>query len=128
MGSLKSTHADERPSLRAGPRFVLPQSLREWLPEDHLVHFVRATMDALDLSAFYKPSEGGSARKQPFQPVMIVKVLVCACAMGEFSSRQIARKLHEVVALRVLAAANFPKHRTICDFQAPCSSDCCVRA
>jgi hypothetical protein len=32
----------------------LPHSLREWLPEDHLAHFVSDTVDALDLSAFYK--------------------------------------------------------------------------
>jgi transposase len=92
---------------------LLPHSLGEWLPEDHLAHFVSETIDALDLSAFYKPYEGGGARKQPFHPVMMVKVLVYACAKGVFSSRKIARKLHEDVASRVLAAGNFPKHRTI---------------
>lgn len=40
-------------------------------------------------------------------------------ATGVFSSRKIARKLHEDVAFRLLAAGNFPKHRTICDFRAP---------
>ena len=35
-----------------------------------------------------------------------------------FSSRKIARKLHEDVAFRGLAAGNFPKHRTLCDFRA----------
>ena len=97
---------------------LLPHSLREWLPEDHLAHFVSETIDALDLRAFYKPYEGGGARNQPFHPVMMVKVLVYAYATGVFSSRKIARKLHEDVALRVLAAGNFPKHRTICDFRA----------
>ena len=37
---------------------------------------------------------------------------------GVFSSRKLARKLHEDVAFRVLAAGNFPAHRTICDFRA----------
>jgi Transposase domain (DUF772)/Transposase DDE domain len=49
---------------------------------------------------------------------MMVKVLVYAYATGVFSSRKIARKLHEDVALRVLLAGNFPKHRTICGFRA----------
>ncbi|SFU32090.1 Transposase domain [Pseudoduganella namucuonensis] len=49
---------------------------------------------------------------------MMVKVLLYAYASGVFSSRKIARKLHEDVAFRVLGAGNFPKHRTICDFRA----------
>ncbi len=48
---------------------------------------------------------------------MMLKVLIYAYATGVFSSRKIARKLEEDVALRVLAAGNFPRHRTICDFR-----------
>ena len=54
----------------------------------------------------------------PFHPAMMVKVLVYAYASGVFSSRKIASKLHEDVAFRVLAADNFPAHRTIRDFRA----------
>ena len=50
--------------------------------------------------------------------VMLVKVLVYAYASGVFSSRKIAKKLHEDVAFRVLGADNFPAHRTIRDFRA----------
>lgn len=97
---------------------LLPHSLHEWLPEDHLAHFVSETIDTLDLSAFYKRYEGGGARNQPFHPAMMVKVMVYGYATGVFSSRKMAKKLHEDVAMRVLAAGNFPKHRTICDFRA----------
>jgi transposase len=97
---------------------LLPPSLHEWLPQDHLAHFVADTVDQLDLSAFYKRYEGGGPRNQPFHPAMMVKVLVYAYASGVFSSRKIAKKLHEDVAFRVLAAGNFPMHRTICDFRA----------
>ena len=48
----------------------------------------------------------------------MVKVLVYACATGVFSSRKIERRLHEDLAFRVLAAGEFPRHRTICDFRA----------
>ena len=48
---------------------------------------------------------------------MMVKVLIYAYATGVFSSRAIARKLEEDVAFRVLAAGNFPQHRTICEFR-----------
>lgn len=49
---------------------------------------------------------------------MRVKVLVYGYATGVFSSRKIARKLHEDLAFRVLGAGNFLKHRTVCDFRA----------
>ena len=49
---------------------------------------------------------------------MMVKVLVYGYASGVFSSRKLARKLHEDVAFRVLAAGNYPAHRTLCDFRA----------
>ena len=97
---------------------LLPQSLQEWLPAGHLAHYINDTIDALDLSAFFKRYEGGGSRNQPFHPAMMVKVLVYGYATGVFSSRKIARKLHEDVAFRVLAAGNFPKHRTLCDFRA----------
>ena len=97
---------------------LLPHSLWEWLPEDHLAHYVSDTVDALDLNAFFKRYEDGGPRNQPFHPAMMVKVLVYGYATGVFSSRKIAKKLHEDVAFRVLGAGNFPKHRTLCDFRA----------
>jgi len=72
---------------------------------------------ALNLQAFYAPYEGDGRRSQPFDPQMMVTVLVYAYATGTFSSRRIARKLEEDVAYRVLAAGNFPAHRTIADFR-----------
>ncbi|MBV8125669.1 MAG: IS1182 family transposase [Paucibacter sp.] len=99
-------------------QFLLPPSIQEWLPSGHLAHYINDTVDALDLSAFFKRYEGGGSRNQPFHPAMMVKVLVYGYATGVFSSRKIARKLHEDVAFRVLAAGNFPKHRTISDFRA----------
>ena len=97
---------------------LLPQALQDWLPEGHLAYFISDTVDSLDLQAFYARYEGGGSRNQPFHPAMMVKVLVYAYATGVFSSRKIARKLHEDVAFRVLAADNFPAHRTISDFRA----------
>ena len=97
---------------------LLPSALQDWLPEGHLAYFISDTIDALDLSAFHARYAEGGPRNQPFHPTMMVKVLVYAYASGVFSSRKIARKLHEDVAFRVLGANNFPKHRTICDFRA----------
>jgi transposase len=97
--------------------FLFPPSPRDWLPEGHLAFFIADTVAALDLQAFYAPYEGDGRRNQPFDPQMMVTVLLYAYATGTFSSRRIARKLEEDVAYRVLAAGNFPAHRTIADFR-----------
>jgi transposase len=98
--------------------FLLPPALQEWLPDGHLAYFIGDTVDTLDLSAFHTRYAKGGPRNQPFHPAMMVKVLLYGYATGVFSSRKIARKLHEDVAFRVLAAGNFPAHRTIRDFRA----------
>jgi len=97
---------------------LLPEALQDWLPEGHLAHFISDTVDTLELSAFHARYDKDGPRNQPFHPAMMVKVLVYGYATGVFSSRKIARKLHEDVAFRVLAAGNFPAHRTIREFRA----------
>ena len=96
---------------------LLPVSLHEWLPEDHLAYFISEVVEELDLSAFYAPYEGDGRRKMPYEPSMMLKVLIYAYVSGVFSSRKIARRLEEDVAFRVLAAGNFPQHRTLCAFR-----------
>ena len=97
---------------------LLPEAIQDWLPEGHLAHFISDTVDTLDLSEFHARYDQDGPRNQPFHPAMMVKVLIYGYASGVFSSRKIARKLHEDVAFRVLAAGNFPAHRTIRDFRA----------
>ena len=97
--------------------YLLPPSPRDWLPEGHLSDFISDTIEALDLSGFFARYEGDGRRNRPYHPAMMVKVLVYAYATGVFSSRKIAKKIEEDVAFRVLAAGNFPSHRTICDFR-----------
>ena len=99
-------------------QYLMPCALQEWLPQGHLAYFINDTVDSLNLSAFHARYAGGGSRNQPFHPAMMVKVLVYAYATGVFSSRKIAKKLHEDVAFRVLGADNFAAHRTIRDFRA----------
>lgn len=61
---------------------LLPASLKEWLPERHLVYFVSDAVEALDLEAFHARSAGDGRRRQSFDPSMMVKVLVDAYASG----------------------------------------------
>ena len=74
-------------------------------------------VEDLHLVEFYAPYEGDGRRKSPYEPRMMLKILLYAYTTGVFSSRKIAKKLEEDVAMRVLAANNFPQHRTICDFR-----------
>ena len=97
--------------------FLLPPSPRDWLAEDHLAYFISDTVELLDLRAFYERYEGDGRRNQPFDPRMMIKVILYGYARGCRSSRKLARKLKEDVAFRVLGAGNFPAHRTICDFR-----------
>jgi transposase len=96
---------------------LLPPSLREWLPEDHLAFFVSDLIDQLDLSAIETVYEDEERGYPPYHPVMLTKVLVYAYCVGVFSSRKIQRRLVEDVAFRVLAAGNQPDFRTIADFR-----------
>ena len=102
---------------------LLSPDLREWVPEGHLAHQVSELVDGLELGAFYQPYEEDGRRNAPYEPRMMVKVLIYAYATGVFSSRKIARKLEEDVAFRMLAAGNFPQHRTICEFRRRHSKD-----
>jgi transposase len=97
---------------------LLPDALQDWLPEGHLAYFISDSVDSLNLSAFHARYAKGGPRNQPFHPAMMVKVLIYGYATGTFSSRKLAAKLHEDVALRVLAAENYPAHRTLSDFRA----------
>ena len=96
---------------------LLPPSLREWLPEDHLAFFVSDLIDQLDLSVITTVYEDEERGYPPYHPVMLTKVLVYAYCVGVFSSRRIQRRLIDDVAFRVLAAGNAPDFRTIADFR-----------
>jgi transposase len=96
---------------------LLPPSLRDWLPENHLAFFVSDLVDHLDLSAITAVYEDEERGYPPYHPVMLTKVLLYAYCVGVFSSRRIQRRLIEDVAFRVLAAGNEPDFRTIGDFR-----------
>ena len=95
----------------------MPPSLREWLAEDHLSHFISDAVDAMDLSGFEQRYGSDGPGNQAYDPRMMVKVLIYGYATGVFSSRKIAAKLTDDVAFRMLGAENFPAHRTISDFR-----------
>ncbi len=96
---------------------LLPPSLREWLPDDHLVYFVSDVVDQLNLSAIESVYEEDDRGQPPYHPRMMTKILLYGYCVGVFSSRKIQKRLVEDVAFRVLAAGNQPDFRTISDFR-----------
>jgi transposase len=96
---------------------LLPPSLRDWLPENHLVYCVSDVVDQLDLSAIESVYEEEDRGQPPYHPRMMTKILVYGYCVGVFSSRRIQKRLEEDVAFRILAAGNQPDFRTIADFR-----------
>jgi transposase len=96
---------------------LLPPSLKDWLPERHLAYFVSEVVDELDLSGIYAVYEQDERGQPPYDPRMMMKVLVYAYCVGVYSARKIQQRLAEDVAFRVLAAGNEPDFRTIADFR-----------
>ena len=97
-------------------QLLLPAALQEWLPTDHLAYFISDIVDQMDLSEIterYGEQRGGP----PYHPRMMVKVLLYGYCSGVASYRRIARRLHEDIAFRVLAANNTPDFRTVSDFR-----------
>src|SRR3954454_14750276 len=96
---------------------LLPPSMREWLPDDHLAWFVADAVEEMDLQAFYGAYREDGWGRAAFEPQMMVALLLYAYAVGERSSRGIERKCVEDVAYRVIAAHQAPDHATIARFR-----------
>jgi transposase len=95
---------------------LMPPSLADWVPEDHLARFVGDVVASLDLRAIeeaYTEERG----YPPYHPQMMVGLLLYAYCTGVYSSRKIARQAIDSVAVRFLAAGNTPDFRTISEFR-----------
>jgi transposase len=97
--------------------FLMPPDPRDWLPEGHLAWFVLASVEELDLAAFYASYRLDGWGRAAFEPKMMVALLLYAYARGERSSRGIERKCVEDIAYRVIAAHQSPDHATIARFR-----------
>src|SRR3954447_17138635 len=96
---------------------LLPPSLREWVAEEPLVYFVSDVVDQLDLSAVHAVYGEEKRGQPPYNPRLMIKLLVYGYCTGVFSSRRIQKRLQEDIPFRVLAAGNDPDFRTISGFR-----------
>lgn len=97
---------------------LMPPSVRDWLPEDHLAFFVLDTVAELDLAEFFAAYRADGRGGSVYDPATMLAVLLYAYCTGERSSRRVERRLVEDVAYRVVAANQQPDHATIARFRA----------
>jgi transposase len=94
---------------------LLPPNLRDWVPADHLVHFIVDAVAALDLRQV-KVNERGTGSEQ-YPPTMMLALLIYSYATGTFGSRRIEQSTYDSVPTRLLTADTHPDHDTICTFR-----------
>jgi transposase len=97
--------------------FLMPPSLRGWVPEDHLVWTILEGVEEMDLSDFYADYRADGHGRPAYDPKMMVALLLYAYARGNRSSRGIERECEEDVAYRVICANHVPDHSTIAEFR-----------
>ena len=95
--------------------YLLPPSVNDWLPQDHLARFVVEVIDQLDLSELVRQYAGRGSHA--WHPAMLLGLLVYGYATGVHSSRKIERACHDSVAFRFIAANTQPDHDSIATFR-----------
>src|SRR5437867_165640 len=94
---------------------LLPPNLRDWVPADHLVHFILDSVAELDLCQIQVNERGTGSEQYP--PTMLLALLIYSYATGTFSSRRIEQSTYDSVPVRLLTADTHPDHDTICTFR-----------
>jgi len=94
---------------------LLPPDLRQWVPQDHLAHYVLDAVENLPLTTLCV-NERGTGDEQ-FPPRMLLGLVIYCYATGTFSSRAIERATYTDVAVRFLSGDTHPDHTTICEFR-----------
>ena len=95
--------------------FLLPPSVDEWLPGQHLARFVVEVVESLDLRAITGDYRGSGSAS--YHPTVLLGILVYGYATGVFSSRKLERATYDSVAFRFIAANDHPDHDTIATFR-----------
>ena len=95
--------------------YLLPPSLQDWLPENHLGRFVVDIVGQLDLRGLKEAYAGRGSK--PYNPEMLLGLLFYGYATGVFASRQLERATYDSVAFRYIAANAHPDHDTIATFR-----------
>src|ERR1035437_7576506 len=94
---------------------LLPPNLRDWVPTEHLVHYILDAVDALDLRQVKVNTRGTGSEQYP--PPMLLGLLIYSYVTGTFGSRRIEQSTFDSVPVRLLTADTHPDHDTLCTFR-----------
>jgi transposase len=95
--------------------YLLPPSVEEWLPQDHLARFIVEVVEGLDLIRLEQGYAGRGSTA--YHPAQLLSLLVYGYATGVFSSRKIESATYDSVAFRFIAAGSHPDHDTLAAFR-----------
>ena len=94
---------------------LLPVDMRDWVPENDLVHFVISAVETMELGSVRVNTRGSGSKQYP--PAMLLALMIYCYANGLFSSRRIERATFRDIAVRYLTGNTHPDHDTICTFR-----------
>ncbi len=97
--------------------FLLPPTLKEWLPSGDLVWFLLDAVKEMDLNVFLEGYREDGTGHKAYHPEMMVGLLLYAYCLGNRSSRMIERLCQRDVAYRIVAANQTPDHTSLCRFR-----------
>ena len=95
---------------------ILPPNLRDWVPANHLAHFILDAVEEMDLRQV-RVNERGTGSEQ-YPPRMLLGLLLYCYATGVFSSRRMEQATYDSVPVRMICSDTHPDHDTICTFRA----------
>lgn len=101
--------------------FLFPPSVQDWLPKDHLARFIVDIVSQLDLSSLRSAYAGRGSL--PYDPAMLLSLILYGYATGVFSSRKLEQATYDSVAFRYLTGNRHPDHDTISAFRKRFSSE-----
>lgn len=102
----------------ASEPYLLPPSVDDWLPQDHMARFLEEVVSGLDLSAFYQDYEEAVGRgRPPYDPAMMLCVMIYCYLTGRFSSRKIETATYDDIAVRYLTRELHPDHDCFAEFR-----------
>src|SRR5689334_13718201 len=94
---------------------LLPCDLREWVPADHIVHFILEAVEQISINHFQVNDRGTGSAQYP--PALMLALLIYCYATGRSSSRLIEAATFSDIAVRYLCANLHPDHDSICTFR-----------